>query len=215
MRIGIIGAGMIGGTLGNLWHAAGHEVVLATRHPEALSKLVADMGAGAKAGTPADAARAGDVVLLAVPLFSVPAVAGEIAAHVAGKVVLDACNAYEQRDGELGTAATKDACGSSGWVAAHFAEAKVVKAFNTVFFKVLAREARPGAEDGVGIPLAGDDEEALVTAGQLAKDAGFSPVVVGPLASGKRFEPGTPVYNSGMRASELARTLGVAGAGEP
>ncbi|HVX93569.1 MAG TPA: NADPH-dependent F420 reductase [Polyangia bacterium] len=210
MRIGVIGAGMIGGTVGRLLHAAGHEVRFGTRHPDALERLVAELGARASAGTPREAVTGGDAVLLAVPLHAVPAVAREIGEAAAGQVVLDACNAYPSRDGEAAHTATKHAAGSSGWVASHLPGSKIVKAFNTVYFKVLASESRRGAADGVGIPLAGDDDGALATARRLVEDAGFSPVVVGPLATGKLFEPGTPVYNTGLHASDVARALGVA-----
>ena len=92
-------------------------------------------------------------------------------------------------------------------MASHLPGARVVKAFNTVYFKTLQQEARRG---DVGIPLAGDDRTALATAETLVRDAGFTPVTVGALASGRRFEPGTPVYNTGMGAAELAQALGAA-----
>jgi 8-hydroxy-5-deazaflavin:NADPH oxidoreductase len=209
MRIGIIGAGMIGGTVGRLWHQAGHEVRFGTRHPEALARVIAELGEGAVAGTPLDAATAGEAVLLAVPLHAIPELAADLAKALAGKVVLDAGNAYPSRDGETARVATSHPGGSSAWVASHLPGAKVVKAFNTVYFKTLATQTHPGNADGVGIPLAGDDEGALAVARQLVADAGFSPVVVGPLAKGKLFEPGAPVYNTGMHASEVARALGL------
>jgi predicted dinucleotide-binding enzyme len=211
MRIGIIGAGMIGGTVGKLWHAAGHEVRFGTRHPEALKRLVADLHARAEAGTALDAAAAGEVVLLAVPLHAIPELATEIGKALAGKVVLDAGNAYRSRDGETAERATSHPGGSSAWVASYLPGAKVVKAFNTVYFKTLASQSRRGDSNGIGIPLAGDDEGALSTARRLVEDAGFTPVAVGPLAKGKLFEPGAPVYNTGMRASEVARALGLEG----
>jgi 8-hydroxy-5-deazaflavin:NADPH oxidoreductase len=209
MKLGIIGAGMIGGTVGKLWHQAGHEVYFGTRHPQAVTKLVGELGKGAHAVSPLEAARSGEVVLLAVPLVAVPEVARAVGATIAGKVVLDASNAYQTRDGDAAMTATKDPTGSSGWVASHLPSARVVKAFNTVHFKTLANQSRKGIVNGVGIPLASDDEGALATARRLVEDAGFSPVVVGPLAKGKLFEPGTPVYNTGMRASDVASALGV------
>jgi len=210
MKIGILGAGNIGGTVGGLWVAAGHEVRFGTRHPEELKGLVERLGARASAGTPEEAARFGDAVLLAVPLGAVPALGRAIANLVAGKVVLDTSNAYRNRDGAMADAATRHAQGSSGWVASHLPAAHVVKAFNTVYFKLLASEAHRGGGDGLGIPLAGDDARSLATAEQLVRDAGFMPVAVGALSKGKQFEPETPVYASGMRASEVARALGVA-----
>ncbi|MGZ3439827.1 MAG: NADPH-dependent F420 reductase [Polyangia bacterium] len=208
MKISIIGAGMIGGTLGKLWHDAGHTVHLATRHPAKLKKLISEIGPHAKAGTPEEAIQGSEAVLLAVPLFAIPMVAASIAKLASDKAVLDACNAYPQRDGAAADEATRNRCGSSGWVLSHFPGARVVKAFNTVYFKVLQTESRRGVKDGIGIPLASDDANALALAEQLVRDAGFSPVVVGPLSKGKLFEPGTAVYATNMRASRVARALG-------
>ena len=155
MKIGIVGAGMIGGTLGRLWHRAGHEVRYGARDPGKLDALVRELGERASAGTPESAAAFGEVVLLAVPLAATVELGRVIASHIGGKVVLDAGNAYAQRDGAAADAAMRHAAGSSGWVAAHLPGARVVKAFNTVYYKTLASEAGRG-DDRVGIPLAGD-----------------------------------------------------------
>jgi 8-hydroxy-5-deazaflavin:NADPH oxidoreductase len=207
MRIGIVGAGMIGSTVAKLWADAGHEVRLASRHPEDLRPLVERLGARASAGMPADAAAFGEVVMLTVPLAAIPALARDLAPALAGKVVLDTGNAYEKRDGEAAREASRHPRGSAGWAAARFPGARWVKAFNTVYFKVLEREAhRKG--DRVGIPLAGDDREALETVAQLVRDAGFDPVIVGGLERGKEFEPDTPPYNTGMSGPELRQLFG-------
>jgi 8-hydroxy-5-deazaflavin:NADPH oxidoreductase len=207
MKIGILGAGMIGGTLGRLWHRAGHEVIFGTRHPEKLAALVGELGDRASAGGAELAARVGEVVLLATPLVAVPQLGADLAAYLAGKVVLDSNNAYADRDGDSGHQATAHAGGSSSWVASFFPGARVVKAFNTVYFKVLEAETGQGGDDGVGIPLASDDPGALAVAEQLVRDAGFTPVAIGGLAAGKRVEPGTPVYNTGMKAAALRKAL--------
>src|SRR5206468_8996003 len=108
---------------------------------------------------------------------------------LAGKVILDTGNAYEQRDGNLAREAARDPRGSAGWSATQFPRSRWVKAFNTVYYKTLAKEAhRKG--DLVGIPLAGDDRDALDVAAGLVRDAGFEPVIVGELARGKELEPG-------------------------
>jgi predicted dinucleotide-binding enzyme len=207
MRIGVIGAGMIGSTLGKLWVDAGHEVRLASRHPEDLQPLVGRLGSRASTGTPAEAATFGDVVMLAVPLKAVPDLAGELAPSLVGKVVLDAGNAYEQRDGQAAREASRHPQGSAGWTAAMFPGTRWVKGFNTVNFKVLESGAHRDG-DRVGIPLAGDSKEALEIAAQLVRDAGFDPVIVGALARGKEFEPDTPPYNTGMSGPDLRRMLG-------
>jgi predicted dinucleotide-binding enzyme len=202
MRIGIIGAGMIGSTMAKLWAETGHEIRLASRHPDALQSFVAELGHGAAAATPAQAAKFGDIVMLTVPLAAVPALAAELAPILAGKIVLDTGNAYEKRDAETALAAMQHPRGSAAWAADQFPGARWVKAFNTVYFKVLDRDAhRKG--DQVGIPLASDDDQAMETAAGLVRDAGFDPVIVGPLARGKEFEPGTRVYNTGMSGREL------------
>jgi 8-hydroxy-5-deazaflavin:NADPH oxidoreductase len=202
MRIGIVGAGMIGSTVAKLWVDAGHEVRLASRHPEKLEPLVAKLGHAASAGTPAEAATFGEVVMLTVPLAAIRDLARDLAPSLAGKIVLDTGNAYEKRDGEAAREAAKHPKGSSGWAAEMFPGARWVKAFNTVYFKVLASEAHRDG-DKVGIPLAGDDKDAVETAARLARDAGFDPVIVGALVRGKEFEPGTRVYNTGVSGPEL------------
>jgi predicted dinucleotide-binding enzyme len=207
MRIGIIGAGMIGSTLAKLWADAGHEVRLASRHPEQLKPLVAEIGQRASAGTPSEAAAFGEAVMLTVPLKAVPDLARDLSPLLAGKIVMDTGNAYERRDGDAARQATRHPGGSAAWAAAMFPEARWVKAFNTVYYKTLESEAhRKG--DRVGIPLASDDRGALETVAGLVKDAGFDPVSVGALARGKEFEPDTRTYNTGMSGREIRKILG-------
>jgi hypothetical protein len=205
MRIGIIGAGMIGSTLAKLWVDAGHDVRVASRHPDDLKSMVERLGTRASAGTSQDAATYGDVVMLTVPLKAVPDVARDLAPALADKIVLDTGNAYERRDGAVARQASAHPQGSAGWAAAMFPSSRWVKAFNSVYFKTLQTEAhRKG--NRVGIPLASDDAKALETAAALVRDAGFDPVLVGSLARGKEFEPDTKPYNTGMSGEEL-RTL--------
>jgi predicted dinucleotide-binding enzyme len=202
MRIGVIGAGMIGSTVARLWVDAGHDVKLASRHPQALQPLVATLGARASAGTPAEAASFGDVVMITIPLHAIPALAHDLAPALDGKIVLDTGNAYEKRDGDAAREATRHPHGSAGWAAAQFPGARWVKAFNTVYFKVLEHDAHRDG-DRVGIPLASDDRAAMEVAAGLVRDAGFDPVIVSGLARGREFEPGTPPYNTGLSGREL------------
>ncbi len=195
---------MIGSTIAKLWIDAGHEVQLASRHPEELQPLVKKLGPRASAASPLEAARFGEVVMLTVPLKAVPGLARELATALAGKVVLDTANAYERRDGELARQAAGHPQGSAGWAAAMFPNSRWVKAFNSVYFKTLENEAHRGG-DRVGVPLASDDRDALEVAAQLVRDAGFDPVTVGGLARGKEFEPDTRPYNTGMSGQELRR----------
>jgi 8-hydroxy-5-deazaflavin:NADPH oxidoreductase len=208
VRIGVIGAGMIGSTLAKLWVDAGHEIRVASRHPEELKPLADQLGPRASTGTPRDAASFGEVVMLTVPLKAVPDLVRELAPPLAGKVVLDTGNAYERRDGAVAREASAHPQGSAGWAAAMFPDSRWVKAFNTVYFKTLESEAhRSGPR--VGIPLASDDTQALQTAAELVRDAGFDPVVVGPLGRGKEFEPDTKPYNTGMSGQELRVLFGL------
>jgi len=202
MRIGIIGAGMIGSTLATLFVDAGHEVRLASRHPQELQPLIDQLGRRASAGTPADAAAYGEVVVLTVPLGAVPELAKALAPLLKGKIVLDTGNVYERRDGATAREAASHPSGSAGWAATMFPGSRWVKAFNTVYYKTLQNEAHRKGER-VGVPLASDDRLALETAQKLVQQAGFEPVVVGVLARGKEFEPDTPPYNTGMSGQDL------------
>jgi 8-hydroxy-5-deazaflavin:NADPH oxidoreductase len=210
VRIGIIGAGMIGSTLAKLWVDAGHEVLVASRHPEELKTIVEPLGARASAGTPKEAAAFGEVVVLTVPLKAVPALARDLAPALEGKIVLDTGNAYERRDGDAARDASRHPLGSAGWAAAMFPRARWVKAFNTVYFKTLLSGAHRSG-DGLGIPLAGDDPRAVETAAALARDAGFDPVTVGTLGRGREFEPDTRPYNTGMSGRELRAVFELGG----
>ncbi len=174
---------MIGSTVAKLWVDAGHDVRLASRHPEQLKPLVARLGSRASLGTMPDLAR-------------------DLAALLAGKIVMDTGNAYEKRDGDAARDAARHPEGSAGWAAGWFPRARWVKAFNTVYYKVLESEAHRSG-DRVGIPLAGNDREAVDVVAGLVRDAGFDPVPVGALARGKEFEPDTRPYNTGMSGREL------------
>jgi predicted dinucleotide-binding enzyme len=185
-------------------------VRLASRHPDELAPLAKTLGARASAGTPEEAAEFGEVAMITVPLKAIPELARTVGPSLAGKAVLDTGNAYPQRDGDAARQATSHPQGSAGWAAAMFPLARWVKAFNSVYYKTLEKEAHR-AGDRVGIPLAGDDRDALETAAQLVRDAGFDPVIVGPLARGREFEPNTRPYNTGMSGPELRRLFAARG----
>ena len=206
MKIGIIGSGNIGGTLGPLWAKAGHEVFFSSRHPEKLQNLVHDSGPRTRAGAIEAAARFGDVVLLAVPFGALPDLGPAIAPLLAGKTVLDASNPYPNRDGQAATDALASGRGTGVATAGYLPGAKVVRAFNTVSSRTLEQQAHR-ATNRVGIPLASDDPAALAQAVALTSDAGFDPVPVGALPTAARFDPGTNVFNSGMSGPEIRRTL--------
>jgi 8-hydroxy-5-deazaflavin:NADPH oxidoreductase len=208
MQIGIIGAGMIGGTVGRLWAEAGHKVRFATRHPDKLENLVKDIGENASIGTIKDAARFGEVIFVAVPFGAWPALASEIGSEIEGKVVADAGNLYPARDGKMAEDAIK-AGGSGTFLKTLLPKARVVRAFNSVYYKTLASEAHRSGER-LGMMIAGDDEAAVEVVAGLVSDAGFDPVMVGPLRDANRFDVGTRVYNKAMTAAELREALDLA-----
>jgi predicted dinucleotide-binding enzyme len=142
--------------------------------------------------------------MLTVPLKAIPDLARHLAPLLAGKIVVDTGNAYANRDGDIAAEATRHPGGSAGWAAAQFPNVQWVKAFNTVYYKTLDSGAHR-AGDRLGIPLAGDEADAMDLVAGLVRDAGFEPVLVGGLARGKEFEPDTPAYNSGMSGRDLRK----------
>ncbi|WP_214411869.1 NADPH-dependent F420 reductase [Sphaerisporangium fuscum] len=190
--LGLIGSGNIGGTLARLAVAAGLDVVLSnSRGPQTLTSLVEELGPRARAATPAEAAAAGDWVVVTVPLKAYRQVPVE---PLAGKVVLDTDNYYPQRDGQIPELDTEQTT-TSELLQRHLPDAKVVKAFNNIYFKHLAALARPaGAPDRTALPIAGDDPGAKAAATALLDALGFDAVDAGALAEGWRFQRDTPAY---------------------
>jgi hypothetical protein len=207
MKIGLIGAGHIGGTLARLWVAAGHEVLLSSRHPDELKELARALGPRARVGTPGDAATFGDVVLLSVPYGATPQIGRDLAKELAGKIVLDTGNPYPGRDGDMALEARRKGTGVAS--AEYLPGVRLVRAFNAIRAQDLASEAHRAGEP-VAIPLAGDDAEALAVAERLVRAAGFAPVVVGGLERARDFDVGTPAYVKLLTAAELRRELGLA-----
>lgn len=192
--IGLIGSGHIGGTVARLAVAAGYDVVLSnSRDPETLQDLVAELGPRARAGRPADAAAAGDLVVVSVPLRAYLAVPAE---PLSGKVVIDTNNYYPERDGHFAELDDASAT-SSELLQRHLAGAQVVKVFNNIYFKHLASLARPagaGAGDRTALPIAGDDAAAKAVVTEFLDAIGYDAVDTGTLAESWRFQPDTPAY---------------------
>jgi 8-hydroxy-5-deazaflavin:NADPH oxidoreductase len=201
VKIGIIGSGHIGSTIGSLWVKSGHAVMFSSRHPEELTSLVDGLGSLAHAGTVAEAIDFGDVVMIAVPYGAYPQIGKDYGSKLSGKVVLDAGNAVAARDGSDLTAETKEE-GIGLTSAKIFPGARIVRAFNSMGFKFFASEANR-AGDRMAVPIAGDDKDALNIASTLVHDAGFDPVVIGPLARAKDFSQGNPLYGLQLTAAEL------------
>ncbi len=205
--IGVIGSGRIGGTIGGLWVKAGHPVFFSSRHPDELKDLVAGLGPLAHAGSVADAIKFGEVIFVAVPYGALPQIGRDYGAALKGKVVLDACNAAQARDGDIAKEAERDGIGVTSQK--YLPGTRLVRAFNTMSYAIFAREAnRP--EPRLAIPIAGDDPEAVKVAQGLVRDAGFEPVVVGKLVDAARFQRGAPGYGQQVTAAELRKTLSLA-----
>jgi predicted dinucleotide-binding enzyme len=192
--IGFIGSGMIGGTVARLSLAAGHRVVMSnSRGPETLQYLVAELGPLATAATAGQAAEAGDLVVVSIPVKAI----GDVPAKpLAGKPVLDTGNYYPQRDGQIEVLDT-GALTSSGLLQRHLPDAHVVKVFNNIYYKHLESLARPsGAPDRTALPIAADDAAARAAVTAYLDSIGYDAVDTGTLADSWRQEPGTPVYGA-------------------
>jgi predicted dinucleotide-binding enzyme len=204
MKIGVIGSGRIGSTLGALWVKAGHEVMFSDRDAEQARRVAGELGPRARTGTPAQAAAFGDAVLIAVPYGALPAVRQEVGEQLKGKVVIDPNNPVPSRDGELGAQAKEKGAAIS--TAALLPGARLVRAFNSWGYTTMAREAnRPAPR--MAIPVAADDAAALKLGVQLVSDAGFDPVPVSSLAASKAFDLGSPVSGRILTADEMRKAL--------
>jgi predicted dinucleotide-binding enzyme len=207
-KIGIIGAGHIGSQLARLAVANGHQVVISnSRGPETLSSLVAELGPQARAATPAEAARDGELVVVTVPLKNYGAIPVE---PLAGKVVIDTNNYYPQRDGHI-AALDSESTTTAELLQAHLPASKVVKAFNHIYAAELTTHGQPpGSQNRRALVIAGNDPAAKATVGRLIDQFGFDVVDAGPLAEGWRIQRDTPGYGPRRNAEELRRDLAAA-----
>ena len=204
LRIGVIGSGHIGGTIGGLWVKAGHPVLFSSRHPEELKGLVGGLGS---LRTVTQAIAFGDALFVAVPYKALPQLGEEHGAALKSKIVLDACNAVAARDGPIAEEVEQNGIGITSQK--YLPGTRLVRAFNTMNYMIFAREAnRPDPK--LAIPIAGDNPEALRIAEGLVRDAGFEPVVVGKLADARRFQRGGPGYGQQVSAAELKQKLSLA-----
>jgi len=192
--VGLVGSGRIGGTVAKLAVAAGHPVILSnSRGPDTLQELARELGPLARAGTGPEAAAGADLVVLTIPLRAFQNVP---AGPLAGKVVMDTCNYYPQRDGQIAEL-DSGALTSSELVQRHLAESVVVKVFNNIHFKHLESLSRPpGAPDRSFLPIAGNDPVAKTAVTVFLDSIGYGTVDAGPLAESWRQQPGAPVYGA-------------------
>jgi len=200
-KIGIVGSGRVGSAIGAAWVKAGHEVMFSSRNIEHDRELAATTGANARAGTPREAAAFGDVVMVSVPYRALPEVGKELAEAIRGKVVIDTCNPFVGRDGEIATWAREKGAGLA--TAELLPGARIVRAFNAIgAARMGAAHEQPGR---IGMPIAGDDADAIAVASRLVRDIGFEPVPIGGLAKGRHLMPGTAL--AGERSPDEVRRI--------
>lgn len=202
LKIGVIGSGRIGSALGAIWLKAGHEIMFSSLDLEHDKALAARLGGKARAGTSREAAAFGEVLLMAVPYGALPQLGRDLADSIKGKVVIDACNPFPARDGEIATWARDKGAGLAS--AELLPGARIVRAFNAIGYARLPVLAEQKGER-TGMPIAGDDAGAIAVASRLVREAGLEPVLVGSLAMGKYLIPGTPL--AGEQAPEKIRQV--------
>lgn len=203
MKIGLIGAGAIGQIYAKLWNAAGHEVLLSSRNPQKLTELVGEIGPSVQAGTPAQAAAFGDVVLLAVNYRTLDDAIEAIRPHVEGKLVIDATNPLQHAEGGGIERVIEDDQIAGLVVAGKLPEARIAKAFTTLWTGHVERHANV-ADPKVAMTLAADAPADRETVAQLVRDAGLVPVDLGTLAQSRPLDPPSPIWNVVLTAQELA-----------
>lgn len=204
-RVGVIGAGKIGGQLARFWANAGYPVMVSSLNLDEMKKLAADIGHGARAGTARETAAFGQVILISVPFGALPQVGRDYATELKGKIVLDTTNPYVSRDGDMANEAIQK--GTGVVVPTYLPGVRLVRAFNQIGAAKLAPLSKASGEK-TGVPLASDDAEGLRVASQMVRDAGFEPVVVGGLTTAKKFDVGSPAYTD-LRVGELKARLGL------
>ena len=206
MRLGIIGSGNMGGPIGLLWAEAGHRVLFSSRNPDELMDLVRIAAPRASAGYTDAAASSGEVVLLAVPPSAIPQIGEDYSHLMQGKVVIDLTNPRVDRDGRITEQWLEMGTGLA--MAQYLPGVRLVKAFNTLPYLLFDDANRSG--ERIGVPIAGDDEEALAIVASLVRDAGFDPVIVGPLARARDFDRNSRGnLVTGMTAREIREVLNI------
>lgn len=203
--IGIIGSGNIGSALARAFTAIGHPVVIAnSRGPASLAPLVAELGDLATAGTVEQAAHAGELVVVTIPLGAVASIPSHL---LDGRIVIDTNNYYPARDGQIAEL-DDESLTTAEYVARHFAGATVVKAFNHIPALAIADHAQPaGTPDRRALMVYGEDAEAVERVSALVDQIGFDAIDGGGLADSWRIQRDTPAYGPRFTATELAIKL--------
>ncbi len=205
VKIGTIGAGHIGQTLGGMWLKSGHEVMFSSRHPEELKPTIAPLGAHAHIGTVAEAIAYADVILLAIPYLAMPDFCKEYGKSLVAKAcVLDATNPREYREKELAIEALK--VGAAQYTANLLPGVRIVRCYNNLggTNRIVEGSTRPDGNK-VGLPIAGEDKNAIAIASELVRETGFEPVLVGGVKMGNYLVPETPL--AGVHTAEEIRKI--------
>ncbi|CAM9766848.1 unnamed protein product [Phaeothamnion confervicola] len=202
LKIGTLGSGRVGSAIGRAWVRAGHQVMFSSLDLESDKKLAASIGPGASAGTPREAAAFGSVLLVSVPYAAMPALGRDLGDLMKGKILIDTSNPIVARDGDMAVAAREKGAGLAS--TEFLPGTRIVRAFNAI------GAARMGDainnKERVGMPIAGDDKDAIAVASGLVRDVGYEPVLVGTLAAmGRYLIPGTPL--AGERSPDEVRKV--------
>jgi predicted dinucleotide-binding enzyme len=206
MKIGIIGSGNIGGNLGLHLANAGYEVMFSSRHPDELEGLASEAGKIAITGTIEEAANFGDIAVLSIPFWGIEEISEKVGQQLKGKILLETVNPYPERDGKMAQDVRDSGRAASEFVADHFPDAHVVKAFNSIYFKKLRDQAFREPERRA-ILYAGDHQPSLQTIEQLIKDIGFGPVYVGKLSESHIIDPEQELYTRDVTVDEAKEIL--------
>lgn len=204
MKIGIIGAGAIGKLYGKLWHKAGHEIMLSSRHPETID--TAEVGETVKAGSVADASRFGDVILLAVSYWTIDEAITAMDPHITDKLVIDATNPLEWADDGNTVRVIDDDAIAALVMKDKLPEARVAKAFTTLWaghVEQLANQENPGT----AMALAADTSEDRQIVTQLTRDAGLIPIDLGGLSDSRLLDPPSPIWNVVLSSEEMKQIV--------
>jgi hypothetical protein len=203
MKIGIIGAGHIGGTLALLWAQSGHSIMISSRHPDSLDLLVKRMGKNSSRGDVQRTAEFGKAVLLAIPLGQIAEIEEQIAPALNGKTVLDAMNPFIDRDGRIAEDIIRRDIASGRATQQRFPSARIVRAFSSIRYSDLQAQAHR-QPPLLAVPFASDDQRAKEIAAQLITSAGFYPFDIGSLDDSRPLDPGGTLFGRAFNANEIS-----------
>jgi 8-hydroxy-5-deazaflavin:NADPH oxidoreductase len=206
MNIGIIGGGHIGGTLAVLWAKSGHDILVSSRHPDMLDPLLKQIGPRCCKGTFSEAARFGEIVLLAIPLGGIIAISSDLEKSFSGKIVLDAMNPFAERDGEIAVDIIHRKIASGQATQERFPSAKIVRAFSSVRFLDLQSQSNR-TPPAVAVPYSTDFDDAKNFCEKLIRDAGFAPFDLGPLNHSKPLDPGGVLFGKALTEHQILELL--------